>query len=171
MKKFTAYTNNLQSYYTYNFHNINEFIFDSFTKKLSLRYVNHVSKLDLFNRSPFMFGVFIDNNKKIDDTVYFELSKINNVLSVHSKNYDYFIYKNLNTDGDHILFRNWINAEGKKNKALTIVEKVNMSTNNFDDYAVKINVNSWYPTLNDFDNYKEKKTLTQILDNKTLIIE
>ena len=181
IKKFNAYKPFLQNSYTYSFHNLNEFILDAFTKKLGfskislpIHDINKVHSNDLFNRTPFIFGVPIDENKNLDDLVYQEVSKINQVLSIYTKNYDFYIYKNLDTNGDHILFRNWVNGQDGRNKALTIIEKVNMkSVQNDNDYCYSRNINQnlWYPSLLDFDSYKKKETLTQKLGDKTLSIE
>lgn len=153
-KKFIAYRPVLQyshifNHNIYNFHNVKDI-----NKLFSQQNVYGFSKSsELLNKTPFVFSIFVDD-KNIDNIVYQELSKINQVLSIYSKNYKFFIYKNLNTEGDHVLFRNWINSQDKIIKVLTILEKVYIKDCNFESCEFKI-----FKDVEDFDSYKGKEIL------------
>jgi len=119
-----------------------------------------------FNKTPFIFLKFLKNQNKemIDETIFSEFNKINHTLSVYSKTYDFHYFGNIKCSGNCLIFRNWFNGENNhKLNSLSIVELVEASEHLDDKYYMTINNPVWFPTINDFDTYKNKTNLTQTI--------
>lgn len=168
---------------SWNFYHLNDFLLDGFTRAL---YRGSTNKYGMepeppLNRTPFIFAINLKDVSpkkyehsqdpeltKILDT---EVNKINHTLSIYTKPYSWYTYINLHTDGNFLIFRNWINGQDKsKINALTIIEKVNLLPED-ESYYRQINEPHWYPSLASYESYKIKDKLTQTISNKKIIIE